>query len=124
MLKRLLRGSSSRSSKDKQSEENKEPKYNLPRTAEVRPCEWPCDEFLRKAGFMMIFIIWLRMQASPTSSTTSANSISYSLIFLCKIFTFMLRNHHLQWSFIYMTRLRRCPYMIFVRYARYPLREA
>ncbi len=24
--------------------------YNLPRTAEVRPCEWPCDEFLRAAG--------------------------------------------------------------------------
>ena len=50
MVKRLLRGSSSRSSKDKQSEENKKPKYNLPRTAEVRPCEWPCDEFLRAAG--------------------------------------------------------------------------
>ena len=50
MLKRLLRGSSSRSSKDKQNEENKKPKYNLPRTAEVRPCEWPCDEFLRAAG--------------------------------------------------------------------------
>ena len=46
-MKRFLRGSSSRSSKDKQSEENKKPKYNLPRTAEVRPCEWPCDDFLR-----------------------------------------------------------------------------
>ena len=50
MMKRLLRGSSSRSSKDKQSEENKKLKYNLPRTAEVRPCEWPCDEFLRADG--------------------------------------------------------------------------
>ena len=50
MLKRLLRGSSTRSSKDKQSEEDKRPKYNLPRTAEVRPCEWPCDDFLRAAG--------------------------------------------------------------------------
>ena len=48
-MKRFLRGSSSRSSKDKQSEENKKPKYNLPRTAEVRPCEWPCDDFLRAA---------------------------------------------------------------------------
>ena len=47
LMKRFLRGSSSRSSKDKQSEEDKKPKYNLPRTAEVRPCEWPCDEFLR-----------------------------------------------------------------------------
>ena len=50
MVKILLRGSSSRSSKDKQSEENKKPKYNLPRTTEGRPCEWPCDNFLRTAG--------------------------------------------------------------------------
>ena len=50
MLKRFLRGSSSRSSKDKQNEENKKPKYNVPRTAEVRPCEWPSDDFLRAAG--------------------------------------------------------------------------
>ena len=50
-MKRLfLRGSSSQSSKDKQSEEDKRPKYNLPRTAEVRPCEWPCDDFLRADG--------------------------------------------------------------------------
>ena len=49
-MKRLLRGSSSRSSKGRQSEENKKPKYNLPHTTEVRPREWPCDEFLRAAG--------------------------------------------------------------------------
>ena len=49
-MKRFLRGSSSRSSKDKQSEEEERPKYNLPRTTEVRPCEWPCDDFLRAAG--------------------------------------------------------------------------
>ena len=50
ITKRFLRGSSSRSSKDKQSEEEERPKYNLPRTADVRPCEWPCDDFLRAAG--------------------------------------------------------------------------
>ena len=50
MIKRFLRGSSSRSSKDKQSEEDERPKYNLPLTAEVRPCEWPCDDFLRAVG--------------------------------------------------------------------------
>ena len=50
MMKRLVRGSSSWSSKDKQSEEAKKPKFNLPRITEVRPCEWPCDEFLRAAG--------------------------------------------------------------------------
>ena len=48
-MKRFLRGSSSRSSKDKKNEEDKRPKYNLPRTTEVRPCEWPCDDFLRAA---------------------------------------------------------------------------
>ena len=48
-MKRFLRGSSSRSSKDRQSEENKKPKYNLPHTTKVRPCEWPCDEFLKEA---------------------------------------------------------------------------
>ena len=50
MMKRFLRGSSSRSSKEKQNEENKNHKYNLPRTMEVQPCEWPCDAFLRDTG--------------------------------------------------------------------------
>ena len=48
-MKRLLRGSSSRSSKEKQKEEEEKPKFNLPRTTEVRPCEWPSDDFLRRA---------------------------------------------------------------------------
>ena len=46
LMKRLLRGSSSRSSKEKAQK----PKYNLPHTAEVRSCEWPSDDFLRAAG--------------------------------------------------------------------------
>mgnify|MGYP005841867367 FL=1 len=54
-MKRFLRGSSSRSSKEKQNEEAKKPKYNLPRTAEVRPCEWPSDDFLRAAGIYDYF---------------------------------------------------------------------
>ena len=45
-MKRLLRGSSSWSSKEKASK----PKYNLARTVEVRSCEWPSDDFLRAAG--------------------------------------------------------------------------
>ena len=49
-MKRFLRGSSSRSSKEKQSEEAERPKYNLPRITEVRPCEWPSSDFLRAAG--------------------------------------------------------------------------
>ena len=66
MMKRLLRGSSSQSSKDKQSEDNKKPKYNLPHTAEVRPCEWPCDEFLREAGIYEDFY-YLAENASLTN---------------------------------------------------------
>ena len=50
MMKRLLRGSSSWGSKENENEENEKSKYNLPRTAEVLPCEWPCDDFLRAAG--------------------------------------------------------------------------
>ena len=50
MLRRLLRGSSSQGSKDKQAKEKEKAKYNLPRVAEVWPCEWPCDNFLRAAG--------------------------------------------------------------------------
>ena len=49
-MKRFLRGSSSQGSKDKQAKEKEKSKYNLPRVAKVRPCEWPCDNFLRAAG--------------------------------------------------------------------------
>ena len=49
-MKRFLRGSSSRSSKEKQNEKAEMPKYNLPCNAEVRPCEGPSDDFLRAAG--------------------------------------------------------------------------
>ena len=50
MMRRFLRGSSSRGSEGNENEEKKKPKYNLPRTTEVRPCEWPCDAFLKAAG--------------------------------------------------------------------------
>jgi hypothetical protein len=50
MMRRLLRGSSSQGSKENENEEKKKPNYNLPRSAEVRPCEWPSDAFLRAAG--------------------------------------------------------------------------
>ena len=56
-MKRLLRGSSSRISKEKQKEEEQKPKFNLPRTAEVRPCEWPSDDFLRRAGIYEDFYL-------------------------------------------------------------------
>ena len=120
MLKRLLRGSSSRSSKDKESEENQKPKYNLPRTARVRPCEWPCDEFLRAAGIHDDFY-YLAENAGLTDFLHDQRE-QYLLLtnISCKTFTSMLRNHHLQWNFTYMMRLRRCHSMIFAGSARYP----
>ena len=50
MLRKLLRGSSSQGSQEKQAKEKEKAKYNLPRLAEVRSCEWPCDDFLKEAG--------------------------------------------------------------------------
>ena len=50
MLRKLLRGSSSEGSQKKQAKEKEKAKYNLPRLAEVRSCEWPCDDFLKEAG--------------------------------------------------------------------------
>ena len=65
MMKRFLRGSSSQGSKDKQAKEKEKAKYNLPRIAEVRPCEWPCDNFLRVAGIYEDFYS-LADNAGPT----------------------------------------------------------
>ena len=48
MMRRLLRGSSSQCSKDKQAKKKENP-------AEVRLCEWPCDNFLRAAGIYVDF---------------------------------------------------------------------
>ena len=45
-----MRGSSSQNSQEKQAKEKEKAKYNLPRLAEVRSCEWPCEDFLKEAG--------------------------------------------------------------------------
>ena len=50
MIRRFLRGSSSQGSQDKQAKEKEKAKYNLPRLAEVRSREWPCDDLLKEAG--------------------------------------------------------------------------
>ena len=50
MLRKFLRGPSSQSSQEKQAKEKEQAKYNLPRLAEVRACEWPCNDFLKEAG--------------------------------------------------------------------------
>ena len=61
MLRKLLRGSSSQSSQEKQAKEKEKAKYNLPRLAEVRLCEWPCDDFLREAGIHEDFYALIEM---------------------------------------------------------------
>ena len=50
MLRGFLKGSSSQSSQEKQAKDKEKAKYNLPRLAEVRSCEWPCEDFLKEAG--------------------------------------------------------------------------
>ena len=50
MLRKLLRGSSSQGSQEKQAKEKEKAKYNLPRLAKVRSCERPCNDFLKEAG--------------------------------------------------------------------------
>ena len=57
MMRRLLIGSSSRGSNEKENEEKEKPKYNLPRATEIRLCEWPCDAFLQAAKFMRFQVI-------------------------------------------------------------------
>ena len=83
MMRRLLRGSSSQSSKDKQKEENKKPKYNLPRTTEVRPCEWPCNEFLEAAGIYKDF----NYLAENAGITDFLHDQREQYLFLTNIFT-------------------------------------
>ena len=123
-MKRFLRGSSSQSSKDKQSEENKKPKYNLPRAAEVRPCEWPCDVFLREAGILKDFYYF----AENAGLTDFLHDQREQYILLTNIFVqnfiSMLGDHHLRWNFIYMMSIRRCRFMIFAGFVGYPLRAA
>ena len=65
-MRRLFRGSSSRGSKEKENEEKKKPKYNLPHAAEVWPCEWQSDTFLRAARIYDDFY-YLEENASITN---------------------------------------------------------
>ena len=107
IMKKLLRGSSSRSSKEKQNEEAMKPKYNLPRTAEVRPCEWPSDDFLRAAGIYDDFYE-LAKNAGLTDFLRDQRE-QYLLLtnIFCKFFISMLGGHHLRGISIYMMSIRR-----------------
>ena len=49
-VKETFEGLFSQGSQEKQAKEKENAKYNLPRLAEVRSCEWPCENFLKEAG--------------------------------------------------------------------------
>ena len=106
-MRRLLRGSSSRGSKEMENEEKKKPKYNLPRTTEVRPCEWPCDVFLQAAGIYEDFY-YLAENASITNFLHNKCD-QYLLLtntFVQK-FYFHARKSPPTREFIYMMSIRR-----------------
>ena len=124
-MKRLfLRGSSSQGSKDKQAKEKEKAKYNLPRVAEVRPCEWPCDNFLREAGIYEDF--YSLIENAGLTDFLHERIDQYLLLTntFVKTFITILRNHLLRYLFIYMMRLRKCHYIIFERLVEYPLMAA
>ena len=123
-MKRFLRGSSSRSSKDKQSEANKKPKYNLPRTTEVQPCEWPCDEFLKEVGIYEDFY-YLDENACLADFLHDQRE-QYLLLtnMFVQNFHFHARSSPPLVNFIYMMSIRRCHFTIFVGFVGYPLRAA
>ena len=65
MLRRLLRGSSSQGSQEKQAKEKEKAKYNLPRLAEVRACEWPCNDILKEARIHEDFYSLIKIAGLP-----------------------------------------------------------
>ena len=80
----------------KQNEEKEKPKYNLLRTVVVRPCEWPSDAFLEADGIYEDFYYLVENAGITDFLPTSVISISYSLVLSCKIFIFMLGDHHMR----------------------------
>ena len=102
MLKWRLRGSSSRSPK-----EALKPKYNLPRAAKVRPCEWSCNKFLRDAGIFNDFYHLANNAGIIPFPEDKLTSTSSSQILLCKTFISILGDIHLLLHSTYMMFLER-----------------
>ena len=91
----------------------KSPSTTFPRTAEVRPCEWPCDAFLKAAGIYDDFYYL----AENASLTDFLHDQLEQYLLLTNIFVqnfhFHARRSPPSVEFIYMMSLRRCHYMIF-----------
>ena len=107
IMKRLLRGSSIRSSKEKQKEEEQKPKFNLPRTAEVRSCEWSSDDFLRRAGIYEDF--YLLIENAGLTDFLHDQRHQYLLLTntFVQNFYFFPKKSPPTVEFIYMTLLKR-----------------
>ena len=123
MLRRLLRGSSSQGSQEKQAKEKEKAKYNLPRLAEVRSCEWPCEDFLKEAGIHEYF--YALIETAGLTGFINDRIDQYLLLTntFVQNFYFILRSHRLKYHFIYMTSSKKCLYIIFARYVGYIVRE-
>ena len=121
-MKRFLRGSSSRSSKEKQNEEAQRPKYNLPRTMEVRPCEWPSDDFLREAGIYDDFY----SLAENAGFTDFLCDQRHQYLLLTNTFVqnfyFFPKSSPPSVEFHLYDVVKRMPLAEFARFAKYPLR--
>ena len=122
MLRKLLRGSSSQSSQEKQAKEKEKAKYNLPRIAEIRPCEWPCDNFFKEAGIHEDF--YSLIENADLTDFLHDRINQYLLLTNTFVqFFIIILSHRLQYHFIYMMNSEKCLYVIFARYVGYPLRE-
>ena len=122
MIRRFLRGSSSQGSQEKQAKEKEKSKYNLPRIAEVRPCEWPCDNFLREAGIYEDF--YSLIENASLTDFLHDRIDQYLLLTntFVQNFYYYPKNSPPSVHFIYMMNSRKCLYVIFARYVEYPLR--
>ena len=123
MLRKLLKGSSSQTSQEKQAKEKEKAKYNLPRLAEVRSCEWPCEDFLKEAGIHEDF--YALIETAGLTGFMNDRIDQYLLLSntFVQNFYYYLRNHRLHYHFIYMMNSKKCLYVIFARYVGYLMRE-
>ena len=80
MFRKIYQGGSSRKQGPRPA--MREPDHELPREAQVRPCEWALDEFMDRAGFKDELRMY-KMPASRISYLTSACNIIISPIPSC-----------------------------------------
>ena len=123
MLRKLFRGSSSQISEEKQAKEKEKAKYNLPRLAEVRSCEWPCEDLLKEAGIHEDFCSLIETAGLADFINDRIDQYLLLTNTFAQFFIIILRSHRLQYHFIYMMSSKKCLCVIFAWYAGYLMRE-